>query len=48
MIRVPMCPKLTVERVFKQVQGHLKILRFIPDLTDNGKHYIETDFLLKS
>ena len=41
MIRVPMCPELTVERVLKQVQGHMEIMRFLPDLTDNGKQYIE-------
>ena len=45
MIRVPMCPELTVERVLKQVQGHREIMRFLPDLTDNGKQYIERDFL---
>jgi hypothetical protein len=40
-----MCPELTVERVLKQVQGHREIMRFLPDLTDNGKQYIERDFL---
>ncbi len=45
MIRVPMCPELTVERVFKQVQGRREIIRFLSDVTDNGKQYIERDFL---
>ena len=45
MIWVPMSPELTVERVLKQVQGHREIMRFLPDLTDNGKQYIERDFL---
>ena len=45
MIWVPMCPELTVERVLKQLQGNREIMRFLPDLTDNGKHYIERDFL---
>ncbi len=45
MIRVPMCPELTVERVLKQVHGHREIMRFLPDFTDNGKQYIERDFL---
>ncbi len=45
MIRAPMCPELTVERVFKQVQGDTEIMRFLSDLTDNGKQYIERDFL---
>ena len=45
MIRVPMCPELTVERVIKQVQGHYEIMRFLPEISDTGKHYIERDFL---
>ena len=45
MIRVPMCPELTVERVLKQVQDQREIMHFIPDLTDNGKQYIESEFL---
>ncbi len=44
MIRDPMCPKLTVERVLKQVKGQREIIRFLSDLTDNGKQYIERDF----
>ena len=45
MIRVPMCPELTVERFLKQVKGHREIMHFLPDVTDNGKQYIERDFL---
>ena len=45
MIRVPICPELTVERVLKQVQGHRDIIRFLPDLTDNGKQYIREVYL---
>ena len=45
MIRVQMCPELTVERVLKQVQGHREIMSFLSDVTDNGKQYIERDFL---
>ena len=45
MIQVPMCPELTVERVFKQIQGHREIMRFLPDVTDNSNQYIERDFL---
>ena len=45
MIRVPMCSELTIERVLNSVEGHRKIMRFLPDVTDNGKQYIERDFL---
>ena len=45
MIRVSMCAELTVERVLKQVQCHREIMRFLSDLTENGKQYIERDFL---
>ncbi len=36
---------MTDKRVFKQVQGQREIKRFLPDVTDNGKQYIERDFL---
>ncbi len=45
MIRIPMCSELTVERVLKKVQGHREIMHFLYYLTDNGKQYIERDFL---
>ncbi len=45
MIRVPMCPKLTVERILKQVQSNRKIIHFPPELIDNGKQNIKRDFL---
>ena len=45
MIRMPICPEYTVERVLMQVQGHREIMRFLPDVTDKGKQYIERDFL---
>ena len=45
MIRVPIFPEFTVERVLKQVQGYREIMRLIPDFSDNGKQYIERDFL---
>lgn len=40
-----MCPELTVERVLKQVKGFKQIMKYLPDLPENGKHYIERDFL---
>ncbi len=45
MIWVPMCPELTVKRVLKKFQVLREIMRFLPDLTDNCKQYIERDFL---
>ena len=46
MIWVPIiCPKSAAERLFKEVQGEREIMRLIPDFTDNGKQYIERDFL---
>ena len=38
-------PRIYFKRVLKQVQGHREIMRFLPDLTENGKQYIERDFL---
>ncbi len=42
-----MCPELTFERVLKQIQGYREIMRFLSDVTDNGKQYIERDFLFE-
>ena len=44
-IRVPMCPELTVEKVLKQVKVHKQMMDYLPGLTENGKQYIERDFM---
>jgi hypothetical protein len=44
-VRVPVCPELTVERILHRVKDHKEIMRYLPDLPDKGKKYIERDFL---
>ena len=44
-IRVPVCPELTVERILQRVKDHKEIMRYLPDLLDKGKKYVERDFL---
>jgi hypothetical protein len=39
------CPELTVERILHRVKDHKEIMRYLPDLPDKGKKYIERDFL---
>ena len=46
-VRVPVCPELTVERILQRVKDHKEIMRYLPDLPNKGKKYIERDFLFK-
>ena len=44
-LRVPMCPELTVHKVMMQVKEHHQVTAYLPDLPENGKLYVERDFL---
>lgn len=45
MIKVPLCPELTVERVLKLIKGHKQLVAYLPDISEKAKQYIERDFL---
>lgn len=40
-----MCPELTVDKVLKQVKGHRDVMLYLPELNENGKQYVERNFL---
>jgi len=40
-----MCPELTIERILKQVKDIKEITRYLPRINEQGKQYMERDFL---
>ena len=44
-IKVPTCPELTVDKVLQQVKPHREIMKYLPEPSVTGKHYVERDFL---
>ena len=45
IVRVPICPELTVEKILARVQAHKEIMQYLPDPPDKGKYYVERHFL---
>jgi len=37
MIRVPLCPEITVERILKLVKDHKEVMNYLPDISDKAK-----------
>ena len=44
-IIVPTFPELTVARVIKMVREHKSVMQYLPTVSEDGKQYIERDFL---
>ena len=45
IVRVPICPELTVEKILQRVQPYKEIMQYLPDPPEKGKYYVERHFL---